>query len=236
VADILAESRHDAIDHLEIIRGHGISQQPWPLPPWCSFGVWNPYGCGAQHRSAPFGFALRGVNCFRNCLLAPSGIRESMNTNLTVNPIRRLAYAFVGLLAGIAILLLFLLQNAFRVRAMLLAAHMGEPARQISYALQVFVLYAIFSFVGWVLVGLPTALAFPARSITRLSWPLRVVVGAALGPLALFAIFVLLAHGHINSLSFTGTSVLWAYSILVSTVSFVVYVALLGKEEVAEHT
>lgn len=156
--------------------------------------------------------------------------------NLTVNPIRRLAYALVGLLAGNAILLLFLLQNAFRLRAMLLAAHMGEPARQIPVALQMFVLYAIFAFVGWLLVGLPTALLVPARSFTCLSWPLRVFVGAALGPLALFAIFVLLTHGHINSRAFKGTGGLWAYSILVSTVSFVVYVALLAKEKVAERS
>src|SRR5258708_4047207 len=107
-----------------------------------------------------------------------------MNTNLAVNLVKRTAYAFVGLLAGDLVLLLFLLQNALRIRADLLALHMGEPARQIPVALQLFVLYASLSFVGWLLVGLPIALLLPARSITSLWWPLRVLVGAALGPLA----------------------------------------------------
>jgi hypothetical protein len=60
-----------------------------------------------------------------------------------------------------------------------------------------------------------------------------VLVGAALGPLALFAILALLGRGHFNSHTFTGTNAQWAYSILVSTISFVVYVILLDKEKVA---
>jgi hypothetical protein len=66
-----------------------------------------------------------------------------------------------------------------------------------------------------------------------LSWPVRVIVGAALGPLALFLLFVLLSHGHIDFNdhgTFTGTSWLWAFSILVSTVSFVLYAALLREK------
>jgi hypothetical protein len=62
-------------------------------------------------------------------------------------------YAFVGLLAGDAILLLFFPQNAIRSRADLLASHMGDPARQIPLALQMFAIYASFSFVGWLFVG-----------------------------------------------------------------------------------
>ncbi len=150
-----------------------------------------------------------------------------MNTHPAVNPIKRLAYAFVGLLAGDAILLLFLLQNAIRIRADLLALHMGEPG---------------FSFVGWLFVGLPIALFLPARFIARLPWALRLFAGAALGPLALFLIFMLasdssraaLAHGHILPGMFTNTASLWPFSILVSTVSFVLYAALLRKEKVME--
>lgn len=108
---------------------------------------------------------------------------------------------------------------------------MGEPARQIPLALEIFVVYATFSFAGWLLVGVPTALFFRARSITRLPWTLRVVVGAALGPLALFIIFVLLSHGHLEFRgTFRSTGMLWVYSILVSSVSFVLYVALLGPK------
>jgi hypothetical protein len=163
-----------------------------------------------------------------------------MNANLAVNLIKRTAYAFVGLLAGDAILLLYLLQNAIRLRADLLALHMGEPGRQIPQALQIFVLYARISFVGWLFVGLPIALLLPAHFIRRLPWPLRLLVGAALGPLALFLVFALvsdssraaLAHGHMIPGMFTGTASLWPLSILVSTIAFVVYVALLRNEKV----
>jgi len=60
---------------------------------------------------------------------------------------------------------------------------------------------------------------------------LALLVGAVLGPLALLIIFVLLAHGHLEFPgTFKGTGSLWAFSILVSTVSFGLYVALLkGK-------
>lgn len=162
-----------------------------------------------------------------------------------VNPIKRLAYAFVGLLAGDAILLLYLLQNALRYRAWLLAVHMGEPGRQIPQAMQIFVLYSRLSFVGWLFVGLPIALLLPAHIIRRLPWALRLLVGAALGPLALFLVIALvsdvsraaLAHGHMLPGMFTGTASLWPLSILVSTIAFVVYVALLRKEEKGvEHT
>lgn len=156
-----------------------------------------------------------------------------MDTSRALNPTKRVAYAFVGLLGGNVALLLFLLQNAVRLRADLLATHMGEPALQIPLALEMSAIYASFSLVGWLFVGVPIALFFPARSITRLSRPLRVLIGAALGPLALFVIFVLLSRGHINFNNpgtFTGSQSLWIFSILVSTVSFVLFVALLRKE------
>jgi hypothetical protein len=146
-----------------------------------------------------------------------------------------MAYTFVGLLAGDAILLLYLLQNAIRVRSDFLAVHMGEPGRQIPQAIQIFVLYARISFVGWLIVGLPIALLLPAHFIRHLPWPIRLLVGAALGPLALFLIFAALAHGHMIPGMFTGTASLWPLSILVSTVAFVVYIALLRKEKVVEH-
>ena len=74
-------------------------------------------------------------------------------------------------------LFFFLLQHA--LHATLLA---GEPAHLISDAVQMFILYMIFSFVGWLFVGMPTALLVPATSITRLSWPLALLVGAGAWP------------------------------------------------------
>jgi hypothetical protein len=148
-----------------------------------------------------------------------------------VSPLKRMAYAFIGLLAGDAMLLLYLVQNALRVRSTLLAVHMGEPAKVIPNAVQGFLFLATFSFVGWLFVGIPTALLFPGRSITRLSWPRALVVGAALGPLALLAILLLLGHGYIYlSSSFAESATPFAYSILLSTVAFVVYAGLLRKK------
>ena len=132
-----------------------------------------------------------------------------MNTHSAVNPIKRLAYAFVGLLVGDAMLFLYLLLNA----------------------LQGLTLYAIFSLIGWLFVGVPVVLFLPARSVTRWSWPFSIAVGAFLGPPALLVVLVLLGRGHIHfPASFVGTGPMFAFSIFVSTVSFGVYVALLRKQ------
>ena len=142
-----------------------------------------------------------------------------------ISPGKRLLYALVGLLAGDLILLFFLLQHA--LHATLLA---GEPARTIADTVQTFILYAIFSFVGWMFVGLPGTLLFPAGSITRLSWPQALILGAISGPIALLVIFALLSRSHIYFRNLAEVSTLLAYTILVSTVSFMVYLALLRKE------
>jgi hypothetical protein len=140
-----------------------------------------------------------------------------------VERLKRLVHAFVGLVVGYAILLLFLLQMGIRTRGWALAQHVGEPAAE----LDAYPLYAFISFVGWLLVALPVAILFPARSFIRLPWPFRVLLGAALGPLALFVMFVVLAHGHIHFPVFRAAGTMCLYSILVSTPAFVVYVALL---------
>ena len=109
-----------------------------------------------------------------------------------VSPAKRLLFAFIGLLAGDADLLLFLLLGAWRTRAFLLKAHVGIPAAQVPQALELFFLYSLFSVLGWILVGVPFALAIPARLLSRLAWPFRFLLGAALGPLALLFIFLVL--------------------------------------------
>ena len=151
---------------------------------------------------------------------------KSPDTKLSeISPVKRVAYTLVGLLAGNVMLLFFLLQGA--IHATLLG---GEPAAAIADALQAFVFYAIFSFVGWLLAGLPAALIFPASSIIRLRWPVAIVVGAALGPPALLVIFLLLAHSHVYFHNLAETGTLFAYSALVSAVAFVVYFVLLRRE------
>jgi hypothetical protein len=146
---------------------------------------------------------------------------------ISVKSTKRLGYAFAGLLAGDATLLFFVLRGTI-----LAALYKGQLYGEISIILELFAVYACASLVGWLIVGLPTALFFPSRWITGLSWPVTLLVGAALGPLALFAIFVLLARGRIHIPgAFAGTGALWVFSILVSTVSFLLYAALLRKAE-----
>ena len=147
---------------------------------------------------------------------------------------RRLFFASIALLVGNSALLLFLLQNGLRVRAALLRAHMGEPHLVLAQTWAVFRLYAMFSVVGWLLVGVPTALAFPPRLLLRVAWPVRVVIGAAMGPLALLLIFVVLfaIQGRPSEFSLAHTETLWPFSILVSTVSFLAYAALLRRRVV----
>lgn len=126
-----------------------------------------------------------------------------------VNPFKRIAYSFLGLIAGDAVLLALF---------------------AISQLLDLFVLYGMFSLAGWVLVGIPVALAVPGRLVARLPWLLLFVIGAVLGPLALFLIFVLLNGRHISRLSFAHTESLWPFSILIAAVAFFTYGLLIRRE------
>jgi hypothetical protein len=152
-------------------------------------------------------------------------------TNKGPGPARRLLFAAIGLIAGDAALLIYMMYNALRACAALLMAHMGQPYRQLTIWVEMFLLYAMFSILGWALVGLPFALAFPVRLLSRIRWPLCVLIGAALGPLALLLIFVVIfaMQGRLSSFSLAHTEALWQFSVLVSTVSFLVYVALLRR-------
>lgn len=117
-----------------------------------------------------------------------------------------------------------MLLNASRERLRLLAIHMGEPQSQIPSAIAVFTLYAPFSFVGFLLIGIPAVLLLPVRSITRWSWLLVLAVGASLGPVALAVILLFLRAGFA-----AGEIWLFIFSVLVSAVGFTGYVALLRR-------
>jgi hypothetical protein len=131
-----------------------------------------------------------------------------------------------------------MLWNAMLLRALLLKAHEGEPADAIPQAWDIFSIYAIFSLIRWALVGLPIALAFPARILSHLPWLPCLFIGATLGPIALLLIFVMIfgLRGQISTFSLAHTESFWPLSILVSTVSFGVYAGLMrrrlrGKEQ-----
>ena len=113
---------------------------------------------------------------------------------------------------------------------------MGEPANQIPQWLDMFVLYAPFTLMGWLLAGVPITLAVPASIVERLGWPLRLLIGAAIGPAAVLFVLVLLhfigfflTQGHSGPFSLAYTESFWPFSIIVSTVAFAAYAALLGE-------
>jgi len=56
------------------------------------------------------------------------------------------------------------------------------------------------------------------------------MVGAALGPPVLLLILILMGREHVYFRNVAETGTLFAYSILVSTIAFVVYLALLRKD------
>jgi len=123
-------------------------------------------------------------------------------------PLTRLAMAALGLVAGNMALFLFpVYQNG------------------------AFILYGLFSFAGWILVGVPIALLWPARVVSRLNWLVTLLIGSVLGPLALFLIaFILTAvKSRLSSFNLDNTGSLWPVSIVVSTVAFATYRALLAR-------
>ena len=129
----------------------------------------------------------------------------------------RLFYATIGITAGNALLLMFCLsiQNG---------------------GWNFFALYAIFGTIpGWLVVGIPAALTFPARLLTSAWWVVTsLLTGAALG-LAVFLIF--LAMGIANrQFSLDHTEQYFGLSIPVSTVSFMVYAVLLRRRALKQVT
>ena len=133
-----------------------------------------------------------------------------------VGSFRRLLYAVMGLIAGNAAMLVLLgLPVLFNFRGWW----------------DVPLLYAVFSAVGWVLVGCPIVLVFPPLLLLRVHWALRLLIGATLGPIALLLIFFLLyaKQGAPGTFSLDHTGFCWPMSVVVSTVSFHVYVSLLGR-------
>jgi hypothetical protein len=132
---------------------------------------------------------------------------------------RKIGYSFVGLLAGNLALLMYLLltTRAWELKSMGI--------------LEMFPFYVGFSILGWLVVGIPAVLLLRLKLVTRLHWLLVVVIGAALGALAQFLIFLVL--GLRQNLNLTGhwNEVWWYFALagLVSTVSFGVYCALVRR-------
>ena len=139
-------------------------------------------------------------------------------------------YGFIGLLGANALLLVILLINGMRIRSELLALHIGQPGQQFWLALQLFAIYGFLSLVGWLMVGLPIAMTLPAESLLRIPFLLKMLIGLASGPVALFLIVGILSRGQLHfPESFTNTGWLWILSMVMSTAAFYLYTALLRR-------
>lgn len=137
----------------------------------------------------------------------------------------RIGYSFFGLLAGNAVLLILALGNALHISLLL---H-GQVKAQCLTALGFFIPIAIASIAGWLIVGVPAVLVLSPRRVLQSSrWQL-LIVGALLGPAALFAIFLLLSRGLAKGETFTNTGFLWVCASLISFVAFAVHCALMRR-------
>jgi hypothetical protein len=138
----------------------------------------------------------------------PNSVAEPEETRL----VYRLLFAIIGLLAGEATM------------AVLVG---GQPLA---------FYFEVSMGIGWAFVGLPVMLPLPSSLVSKIPWPVVLVAGCCLGPLALAGIFLttaavqaLLGTGparlSLNGL-FVGTEFLWPMASLVSTVSVMTYSAL----------
>ncbi len=127
----------------------------------------------------------------------------------------RLLFAMIGLLTGEATM------------AVLAAGH------------PLWLYFIIAAAIGWAFVGLPIVLPVPSRVLSQVPWPVVLIVGGCLGPLAMAAMLLTTAALHallgpapatfsLNGL-FTGTEHLWPMASLVSAVSVGMYSALVRR-------
>lgn len=146
-----------------------------------------------------------------------------------MNVVRKIGYSFLGLLAGDAALLVSLMW-------MLGAWDTSHLELIVFYLL-------LFTFPGWIVVGIPAVLLMDVQLLRRLRWVLVILIGSALGALAWFLLWFSSflfsgPHHHLNLAGHWGWS--WAewlgilLAMLVSTVAFAVYCALARRTSLAQ--
>ncbi len=146
---------------------------------------------------------------------------------------RRIAYAFVGLLAGNAAIVLYLvamnLWGLVRYQSFPFERMAGHIL--IGYA-GLMLIYGSFSLIGWLVVGLPAVLLLPVRPLNRLPWLVILLIAAAIGAAAYFPIFLLFSGGHPTLDLLRREGPYWLLAVLASTVGFPTYCRLVRRRTV----
>ncbi len=147
----------------------------------------------------------------------------------------RIGYAFIGLLAGNAVM------DAYVLRGLPWALATSSTGVRLSdIVLGVFgviLLFGTFSLIGWLLVGVPVVLFLPIRLVRRLPWAAIFAIAAILGPVAFFPVFLLLfaspfmldypvAH---SSVQHGWLAAYWLFAFLASIVGFPTYCWLVRR-------
>lgn len=133
----------------------------------------------------------------------------------------RLAYALAGLFfAELALFLCLLVQRAaWQLAGILLPQEFWRGFR-------LFPMFATVVAMGWMLAAVPLLSVSTRRIPGRLSWPSRLAIGAALGPLTLFLTILLLDRGHVHFRDLLGFRQFWLYSAIASLAGFSAYCRL----------
>jgi hypothetical protein len=147
----------------------------------------------------------------------------------------RIGYAFLGLIAGNAAIAAYFFSGYFWALLLNYSSIAGLPSRNIliGYA-GMELIYGTFSFLGWLVVGLPIILLLPVRILNRLPWLAILLIAAAIGIAAFFPIYLLLNGGHLTSdaLPFRRTGMYWFLALLASMAGFPTYCWLIRRRTV----
>lgn len=151
---------------------------------------------------------------------------------MKVDSIRKIGYSFLGLLAGIAALLVgTLLIFLLPVPSKLVDLRHVWNLR-LSDALAMSAIFAIVSMVAWTVVGLPFVLLLRAVFVARLHWLLDVLIGALLGVSTLALIFLAITRDAFKTATMRAPGYFWQYvaflsvAALIPAVAFPVYCSL----------
>lgn len=140
---------------------------------------------------------------------------------------KRIGAAFCGLLAASLLPLVLVLANTWRIRHYSLAQGDGGD---MLYAWRGFAGYFSLSVLGWLLVGVPFAALVPSAFVRKRAWPARVLIGALLGPAALYLVFALFYGAVFSRIGVVRFWPAWLMAAAISTVAFVVYAVVLDRQ------